>query len=146
MFLNLGKKSKSSPSPKEKTISLEGKVWNSCIDSSKDILVIETRDEDQLKVSFHTIDIKKGNCRNCKEHQVPGGTRLNWTADFSGSEINLETQENTIFSIHGTHISWLWFRLLSTGNLLQHDRHADIRRNIHDWWHDAQLYKLLFQL
>ncbi len=68
MFLNLGKKSKSSPSPKEKTISLEGKVWNSCIDSSKDILVIETRDEDQLKVSFHTIDIKKGKKLSTYEH------------------------------------------------------------------------------
>lgn len=68
MFLKLGKKSISSSSAQEKTISFEGKVWNSCIDSSKDIIVIETRDEDQLTVKFHCIDIKKGKELFCYQH------------------------------------------------------------------------------
>lgn len=59
MFLNLGKKKKSKAEDFAQALELKGKVWNSCIDTDKDLLVVETRDADILECRFYVIDLKK---------------------------------------------------------------------------------------
>jgi len=59
VFLNLGKKKKSKVPELIKTLDLKGTIWNSCIDSAKDLLVVETRDSELLECRFYVIDLKK---------------------------------------------------------------------------------------
>ena len=72
MFFNLGKKSNSSPSTIEKSVLLQGKVWNSFIDSSNELLIVETRNEESLKVIFYTIDLNSTKIISSYEHHENG--------------------------------------------------------------------------
>ncbi len=59
MFLNLGKKNKSKAKGQEKSYCFKGQIWNSCLDTEKDLLIVETRDADAFQCWFYTIDLKK---------------------------------------------------------------------------------------
>lgn len=59
MFLNLGKKKKSKSAGLEKSYCFKGQIWNSCLDTEKDLLIVETRDADAFQCWFYTIDLKK---------------------------------------------------------------------------------------
>ncbi len=59
MFLKLGKKNKSKSTGGEKSFCFKGQIWNSCLDTEKDLLIVETRDSDAFQCWFYTIDLKK---------------------------------------------------------------------------------------
>lgn len=59
MFLNLGKKKTVKSAGLEKSYCFKGQIWNSSLDTEKDLLIVETRDADAFQCWFYTIDLKK---------------------------------------------------------------------------------------
>lgn len=69
MFLKLGKKNKSKSIEQEKSYSFKGQIWNSCLDTEKDLLIVETRDSEVFQCWFYAIDLKKN--KLLSEFQLP---------------------------------------------------------------------------